>query len=235
MWTTLSFFVFNPVYLLFVMLPGLLLAMWAQAKVKSAYHKASQIAARSGRTGAQAAAEIMQASGLGDVRIEQTSGWLSDHYDPRHRVLRLSPQVYGGRSLASLGIAAHEAGHALQHAQGYAPLALRNAMVPMASVGSSLSYILVIAGLFFNMAGLMLAGIVFFGAVVLFQVVNLPCEFNASSRAREQLLSMGLITAQEDGSVSKVLNAAAMTYIAAVITSLLNLMYYVMLFLGRRD
>lgn len=231
----LGFFVFDMNYLLFVMLPGLLLALWAQAKVKSAYARASKVPAASGVTGAQAAARIMRAHGIDDVAIEPVRGWLSDHYDPRSRTLRLSPEVYQGRSLASLGIAAHEAGHALQHAHGYAPLTWRNALVPAASIGSGLSYIVLIAGLLLSMSGLVLTGIVLFSLVVLFQLVNLPCEYNASSRARQQLMELGLVTSQEDGQVKGVLDAAALTYVAALISSALTLLYYIMLFAGSRD
>ncbi|MBI1370376.1 MAG: zinc metallopeptidase [Planctomycetes bacterium] len=225
-------FYFDQVYLMY-MIPGLLLAMWAQAKVRHAYAAASEIRPASGLTGAQAAEAICREVGMSDVRIEQVNGWLSDHYDPRHKVLRLSPEVYNGRSLAALGIAAHEAGHAVQDAVGYFPLRLRNGLVPMASLGSGLSYIVIIAGVIFNMMHLMLAGVILFGLTVVFQLVNLPCEFNASSRARELLLTLGLVRQDEDRHVKRVLDAAAMTYVAALVTSLLTLMYYVSIFTRR--
>jgi len=228
-------FFFDPVYLLFVFLPGLLLGLWAQAKVKKAYHEASKQQARSGLTGAQAAAEILQADGIDDVKIEQSRGWLSDHYDPRHRVLRLSPDVYSGRNLAALGIAAHEAGHAIQHARNYAPLTARNAIVPFAGIGTNLGIILVIAGLFLQMFSLAIVGVALFALTVVFQLVNLPCEFNASSRARERLLALGMVSEVEDGTVKKVLNAAALTYVAALITAVLNLLYYLMIALSARE
>jgi hypothetical protein len=231
----LGFIIFDPMYILLVMLPGLAIGLWAQAKVRGAYAQASKMRAQTGYSGADAAREILSANGISDVRVEQTQGWLSDHYDPRSRVLRLSPQVFSGRSLAALGIAAHEAGHAIQHARNYAPLTLRNSAVPMASIGSWLSFPLVFLGLLINMSGLMLLGILLFGGVVLFQMINLPCEYNASSRAREQLLDLGLVSSAEDATVRKVLNAAALTYVAAVVTALLNLMYYVMLFMGGRE
>lgn len=231
---TLGFIVFDPIYLLLVMLPSLLLAGWAQWRVKSAYAKASQIPVRSGMSGAQVAAEICLRNGLDHIKIEQTEGWLCDHYDPRSKVVRLSPEVYQGRSLAAMGIAAHEVGHALQDAQGYGPLVLRNGMVPMASIGSWLSYIVIIGGFILASSGLVLAGIIIFSALILFQVMNLPCEFNASSRAREQLLDLGIVTQQEDGTVKQVLSAAAMTYVAALVSSLLTLLYYIMIFSSMR-
>ncbi len=253
--TTLGFFMmFDPMYLIMVFLPGLVLGMWAQSKVKSAYAKASKVRSASGLNGAQAAKEIMQADGIDDVTIEQTRGWLSDHYDPRKKVLRLSPEVYSGSSLASLGIAAHEAGHALQHAKQYTPLVLRNAIVPMASIGTNLGMWLVIGGLFLNYMlagpadpnaaggdsgfnfgfGLAVTGLLLFGSTVLFQLVNLPVEFDASKRARQRLLDLGMVTQTEDGTVGKVLNAAALTYVAALVTAILNMLYLLMLVLGSR-
>ncbi len=223
------------IYLLFVMAPSLLIAMWAQAKVKSAYGRASKMKARSGSSGAEAAREILHYAGVEGVSIERTQGWLSDHYDPSRRVLRLSPDVYEGRSLASLGIAAHEAGHALQHARNYAPLALRNAIVPAASIGSYLSFILIIVGLVIGMTGLAWLGVGAFAAVVLFQFVNLPCEFNASARARALLTDHGLVTDTEDKEVKRVLDAAALTYVAALVGALLQLAYYALLVAGIRD
>ncbi|MBI3469662.1 MAG: zinc metallopeptidase [Planctomycetes bacterium] len=234
---------FDPMYFLFVA-PAILLALWAQAKVKWAYAMASQILSSSGHTGASAARRVLEHGGIYDVGIEQSSGFLSDHYDPRQRVLRLSPEVYHGRSLASLGIAAHEAGHALQHSHGYAPLAIRNGLVPLASVGSNLSMILIMIGLFLDYFhsllgwNLLLLGIGLFSVTVFFQVVNLPVEFNASSRARESLLALGLVDSDEDRVVKKVLSAAAMTYVAATITAILTLLYYLFragLLGGRRD
>lgn len=226
---------FDPVYIMMVMIPGLLLGMWAQARVHNAYAKASKIRPASGLSGAEAAQVICREAGMSDVRIEPVQGWLSDHYDPRHKVLRLSPDVYNGRSLAALGIAAHEAGHAIQDAVGYGPLRLRGAMVPMASIGSGLSYLVIFAGFFLNITNLILVGVILFSGVVAFQLVNLPCEFNASSRARQMLLTLGLVRPEEDRAVKSVLGAAAMTYVAATITSVMTLLYYIMLFTGRRD
>lgn len=229
------FALLDPTFLLFVFLPSMVLAGIAQAKVKSAYAKASKVAAHSGMTGADAAQEILRAEGITDVKIETVQGWLSDHYDPRHKTLRLSPQVHNGRSLAALGIAAHEVGHAIQHADSYGPLVIRNGLVPIAGIGSNLSFILIIGGLLLNLSGLATVGLVLFGATVAFQLVNLPVEFNASSRARERLQTLGMVSGQEDAAVGKVLNAAAMTYVAATITAILHLLYFVMLVAGARD
>ena len=228
-------FIFDMNYILWVLIPGMLLSGWATWRVKRAYHRAAEIPAASGVTGAQAAAKIMLDAGMDHVAIEQTQGWLSDHYDPSQKVLRLSPDVYHGRSLAALGIAAHEAGHALQDARNYAPLVIRNAIVPMASIGSNLSYIVLIAGVLLQAASLVLVGVALFAGVVVFQLINLPCEFNASSRARQELQTLGLVTGQEDGEVKRVLNAAAMTYVAGVITSVMTLLYYIMLFAGGEE
>ncbi len=233
-------FIFDPTYWLYIA-PAILLALWAQFKVKSAYSQTSRYAARSGLSGAEAAQRILNVHGIVDVAIEPVRSFLGDHYDPRHRVLRLSPDVYHGRSLASLGIAAHEVGHAIQHADGYAPLALRSALVPMASVGSNLAVLLIILG--FVLGGMQAAlgqpvaliGLGLFGVVVLFQIVNLPVEFNASTRARQILLTNGMITAEEDPMVGKVLNAAAMTYVAATLTAVMQLIYWASLVMGRRD
>jgi len=227
---------FDPYYLLF-MVPGVLLGLWAQAKVSSAFSHGRQIAPRSRMSGAEAAAQILRNHGLDDVGIEESHGFLSDHYDPRERVLRLSPDVYHGRSLASVGVAAHEAGHALQQALHYAPLKIRNSIVPLASVGGNLVWILLIAGVLMQSFGMITAGIALFSTVVLFQIVNLPVEFNASSRARAALLSSGVVTQEEDPIVGKVLNAAAMTYVAATITAVLQLLYFILRYgsMGRRD
>ncbi len=219
------FMFFDPLYLLFL-LPGIALAGWASISVKSAISRASKIRPSSGMSGAEAAARILQGGGLHHVGIEQAQGFLGDHYDPRHKVLRLTPAIYQGRTLAAVGIAAHEAGHALQDAQAYAPLALRNSLVPMASVGGNLSWLLLIAGLFLHSTGLILGGIVLFSITVLFQIINLPVEFNASTRARAVLVDHGIVMRNELAPVSKVLNAAAMTYVAATITAILQLLYF---------
>jgi Zn-dependent membrane protease YugP len=216
---------FDPMYFLFLA-PGLLLALWAQIRIQSAYHEGSQHRSPSGITGAQAAAEVMGAEGIADVRIEPVPGQLTDHYDPAHKVLRLSEGVYATSSLAAMGVAAHEAGHAVQHARGYAPLAVRNLIVPVASFGSSAAWIVFAIGLVFRSFGLVMVGIILFSAVVVFQLVNLPVEFDASARARRALLTTGLIRPEQDQVVGRVLNAAAWTYVAATLTSILTLLYF---------
>ncbi len=218
---------FDPLYLLF-MLPGMLLAGWAQMRVRSSYEEGSKIRSSSGVTGAQAAQEVMRASGVGGVAIKPVQGFLSDHYNPTEKVLALSPGVYGSPSLSALGIAAHEAGHALQDAYRYGPLALRNFLVPAASLGSNAAWFVMIGGLILRSSGLLYVGIGLFSAVVLFQLVNLPVEFDASRRARAELLRTGLITQAEDPVVAKVLNAAALTYVAATLSSVLTLVYFLL-------
>ncbi len=198
----------------------------AQYRVKSAYARASQIAPRSGMSGAEAADAMLHAAGVDGVRIEPVEGFLSDHYVPGQGILRLSPGVYAQRSLAAVGIAAHEAGHAIQDAHRYPLLSMRNVLVPAASVGSSFAWIAIFAGLMLSWTGLTYIGIGLFALVVLFQVVNLPVEFDASRRARVALVDGGLITAEEDVEVGRVLNAAAWTYVAATLTSVLILLYY---------
>lgn len=225
---------FDPLYLI-MLAPAMLLAMWAQWRVKSAYAQAAQMPVASGISGAETAHMIMEANGVRDVGLEMGEGMLSDHYDPRHKVVRLSPEVYQGRSIAALGIAAHEIGHVMQEKAGYAPLAIRNGIVPMAAVGGP------IAGFVF-MAGLMLSGgkgtpigtYMMYGAIglfsifVLFQLINLPVEFDASRRAKQWLTSSGLVTEQERPYVNKVLNAAAWTYVAATLSAVLTLAYYIL-------
>jgi Zn-dependent membrane protease YugP len=217
---------FDPLYFL-IIAPGMLLAMWAQWRVQSAFASGSQVASRAGITGAEAAAAVMDSEGVHGVGIEPIGGSLSDHYDPRHKVLRLSEPVYSSTSLAALGVAAHEAGHAIQDAHRYSPLVVRNFMVPAASFGSNAAWIVIMVGLFLSSFKLMLIGMALFSAVVLFQLVNLPVEFDASRRARVALQMTGLVDAEEDRVVGKVLNAAALTYVAATLTSVLTLLYYV--------
>jgi Zn-dependent membrane protease YugP len=216
---------FDPLYFLFLA-PGILLAIWAQIRVKSAYHQASEFAPTSGLSGAQAAHAMLESAGVGGVGIEPVEGFLADHYDPRDKVLRLSPGVYQARTLAALGIAAHEAGHAIQDATHYGPLKLRNSLVPLASIGSNMAWIVIFVGFAMQLFGLIMAGIVIFSFTVLFQLVNLPVEFDASRRARIALVEGGLVTPEEDQVVAKVLNAAAWTYVAATLTSVLTLLYF---------
>lgn len=224
--------IFDPLY--FIMIgPAFLLAMWAQMKVKSTYHTASRMPAP--LSGAAAARHILNSAGLQNIDIEQVQGFLSDHYDPRHKVLRLSPDVYQGRSLAAVGIAAHEAGHAIQDARSYAPLVIRNAVVPLAGIGSNAGIWMFIIGMMIDMTGLAWAGVGLFSVVVFFQLVNLPVEFNASTRAKEQLVSLGIIDQQGLVVVNKVLSAAAMTYVAATLQAVLTLLYFVLRLSGRRS
>lgn len=222
--------IFDPMYFVFV-LPAFLLGLWAQLRIQIAYGAAQQMAAP--LSGAAAARHILDSAGLHDVGIEQTPGHLSDHYDPSEKVLRLSPEVYQSRSLAAVGIAAHEAGHAIQDAAGYAPLVIRNAVVPLAGFGSSAGVIMIIVGAILGMvAWLIWLGIALFGAVVFFQVVNLPVEFNASRRAKDQLVQLGIVNAEELRYVNKVLDAAALTYVAATLQALFTLLYYIWRFGG---
>lgn len=217
--------IFDPLYIL-LLAPALILAGVAQMRVRSAYQKASRMPASSGLTGAQAARMLLDRDGLQGVGIEESHGMLSDHYDPRAKVLRLSQDVYHGRSLAALGIAAHEAGHALQDHHGYAPLRIRNGIVPLASIGGNGAMILFMIGLVLNFAGLIYIAIALFSGVVLFQLVNLPVEFDASARAKRLLAGTGMIAGPEEGEVRKVLSAAALTYVAATLSAILTLAYF---------
>jgi len=217
---------FDPMYFLFLA-PGILLALWAQSRISRAYNEASRIPSASGLTGAEAAAALMRAAGVGGVEIETVPGQMTDHYSPGEKVLRLSPDVYGGQSLAALGIAAHEAGHAIQDKERYGALVVRNLMVPMASFGSSSAWIFIVLGFALKWAGLIYIGIAVFGVAVLFQIINLPVEFDASRRARRQLVAAGIVSPQEEEEIGRVLNAAAMTYVAATLTAILTLLYFI--------
>lgn len=216
--------------LLIVTAPALLLMLWAQSRIHSTYKKAMRI--RAPLSGAAAAQHILQSSGINDVRIEPTRGFLSDHYDPRHKVLRLSPEVYQSQSAAAVGIAAHEAGHAIQDAHRYLPLVVRNAAVPAAQVGPTVSIVLLILGLIMSSQPLVWLGILAFGGIVFFQVVNLPVEFDASNRAKQLLGELGIVDDEGAAAVRSVLNAAAWTYVAATLQSILTMLYYVMRFTG---
>ena len=223
---------FDPVYFLFLA-PAMLLAMFAQYRVRSTYAEGQQ--QPSPMSGAAAARYVLDSAGLQEVGIEQIPGELTDHYDPRDKVLRLSAEVYSARSLAAVGIAAHEAGHAIQDATRYAPLVIRNLAVPAASFGSNFSWILLMAGFMLGSVGLIYGGIALFGAVVFFQLINLPVEFNASSRAKAELVSLGVIDNEQRYYVDKVLNAAALTYVAATLQSVLTLLYFLMRASHHRD
>jgi uncharacterized protein len=228
---------FDPLYWTLIG-PGLLLALYASIKVKSAFARASQIGTQKGWTGREVAEALLRNEGIYNVAVEPVNSYLGDHYDPYHKVLRLSPDVYNGRSVAAAGVAAHEAGHALQDAQGYRALSLRNSIVPVANFGSSFSFIVLIIGLSLAMKTLVILGCALFTMVVLFQLINLPVEFNASKRAKQALVANGMVTEAEEREVSRVLNAAAMTYVAATLTAILTLVYYLMkagLLGGRRD
>lgn len=219
-------------YLIFA-IPPLVLAAIARNLLTSRYSEACQVPARI--TGAAAARAILDSAGLRSVTIERIPGTLSDHYDPRAKVLRLSENSYNGRNLAALSVAAHEAGHALQDAQNYKPLLIRQAAVPLASFGANSAMALLILGVIMNIFSLILAGVVCFGFITFLQIINLPVEFNASSRAKRQLEVLGIITPNEAPIVQSMLSAAALTYVAAMIASLLQFIYYAIRFLGASD
>ena len=225
-------FFFNPYYLLF-MAPAIILMVAVQLYVNSAYKKWGQVPTRSGMSGAEAAQRLIRSGSLYDVNIEGVSGRLSDHYDPRKKTLRLSQGVYEGRSVASLAITAHELGHAMQDREDYFPLRLRSALVPAVNIGSYLGWILIIIGIFLKMTGLAWLGVAVFAGGALFALATLPVELNASARAKRLLVESGIIVGQdEQRGVNNVLNAAALTYVAALVTAVLQLFYYVTLVLG---
>ncbi|MCA9218449.1 MAG: zinc metallopeptidase [Planctomycetales bacterium] len=228
--------IFDPTYILMVVLPGLLISGGASLLVRSAFNRYSKIANGRGYTGAQAAQVLLERAGIHDVAVVQTNGYLSDHYNPATKRLALSEGVYSARSIAAVGIACHEAGHAIQHANHYAPLWIRSALVPIAGIGSSLGYIVMAVGLMIS-PFVVMAGAVLFGAVLLFQLVTLPVEFDASSRAKRLIVEAGIISPQERVGVDRVLNAAALTYVAAVVSTLLTLLYFLLRsgLLGGRD
>lgn len=228
---------FNPLYFIFA-LPALILGLWAQMRVRSAFNKYSRVRSGTGTTGAQAARRILDANGLRNVDIERVSGFLSDHYDPRSKTLRLSPQVFDTPSLAAVGVAAHEAGHAIQDQKNYAPLKVRSLMVPSVQIGSWLGPIVFFVG--FLMSGavgnsIAWLGLILFGLTALFAVVTLPVEFDASRRAKQLLVTEGVLTSQEIGGVNRVLDAAALTYVAAALQAIMTLLYYAFLLMGRRE
>ena len=227
---------FDPTYILIII--AAIISLIAQWRVNSAFSKYSRVASMSGMTGAQAARMILQSNGINDVSVQRISGKLTDHYNPSTKVLNLSESVYGSTSVAAIGVAAHECGHAIQHARGYFPLSLRTALVPVANIGSQLSWVFIIVGaiLSFNQT-LITIGIIMFSAAVLFPLVTLPVEFNASARALEQLESNGILYRDEVSQTRKVLSAAALTYVAAAATAILQLLRLIILFgrRGRRD
>ena len=230
------FYYLDPTYMLVII--GAVICLIASARVNSTYSKYSQVRSFSGMTGCQAAQKILYHAGIYDVRVEHISGKLSDHYDPRNKVLRLSDSTYSSPSVAAVGVAAHECGHAIQHARGYAPLNLRSALVPVANFGSTIAWPLIILGLFFNgksSSMLITIGILAFSLAVLFQLVTLPVEFNASRRALTLLGDTGILTSDELPMTRKVLSAAALTYVASAASAILQLLRIILLFGNRRD
>ncbi|WP_280768204.1 zinc metallopeptidase [Salipaludibacillus daqingensis] len=208
----------------------LIIPFWASSKVKSTYRKYSQIASSSGMTGAEVARKILNDNGLFDVVVEPVKGQLTDHYDPRKKVVRLSEHNYYGNSVAGAAVAAHEVGHAMQDAEGYSFLRFRHSLVPVANFGSNTSIFLIIGGMLLSMSGMVLAGIIFMSFAVLFQLVTLPVEFNASSRAMEQVVSVGVIRNDEERETKKVLDAAALTYVAAALVAVAELIRFIMMY-----
>ncbi|GBF76128.1 zinc metallopeptidase [Paenibacillus sp. 598K] len=224
---------FHPMDFLILIAFGI--SLWAQFRVKSTFNTWTQVPISSGMTGYQAARQMLDNNGLYDVQIEPVQGRLTDHYDPIHRVVRLSEPVYYESSVSAVSVACHEVGHAIQHANSYPMLVLRHKMFPVVNLVSGIAPLLLLAGFFLQISGLIGIGIVFFSAAVLFQLVTLPVEFNASSRARDLMISEGFIRSDEEGGVAKVLNAAALTYVAAALISLLELLKFIMIFANSRE
>jgi uncharacterized protein len=223
---------FDPTFI--ILIPAILFAAYAQSKINSTFNTYLRVRNSNGYTGYQVARTILDNHGLQSIPIELIQGHLTDHYDPRKRILRLSNAVYNGDSLASVGVAAHECGHAVQHQEAYVPLTVRNTIAPIASIGSQLSWILVLAGFFFGFTGLIDLGIMFFSVAVVFQLITLPVEYNASDRAIAMLTEYNLVPANEVGPAKKVLSAAALTYLAATIVAVMQLVRLLLL-RGRRD
>lgn len=224
----------DPTYILVII--GVILCMAASANVNSTYNKYSRYRTQSGITGAQAAQRLLQSQGIYDVRVEHVSGSLTDHYDPRTKVVRLSDAVYNATSVAAIGVAAHECGHAMQHANGYLPLTIRGSLVPVANLGSAISWPLIIIGLLLGRGSFLIQlGIILFCAVVLFQLVTLPVEFNASARGLRLLENNGILYGEELKASTKVLRAAALTYVAGAASSILQLLRLLILFGNRND
>lgn len=224
---------YDPTYILIVI--SVIISIIAQVRVNATFNKYAHVAGSSGMTGAQAADRILRSQGIHDVTIRRVRGSLTDHYDPRNKTLNLSDSVYGAASIAAVGVAAHECGHAIQHAKGYAPLQLRSALVPVANLGSKLSWLFIMAGIIFSFNHtLLVIGILMFSVAVLFQLVTLPVEFNASSRALQLLESNGILYQNEVAMTKKVLSAAALTYVAAAATAVLQLLRLILRFGGDR-
>lgn len=226
------FYRIDPTYLLVIL--GAVICMIASANVNHSFRKYSRYVCRRGITGAQAADQILRSAGIHDVRIEHISGNLTDHYDPRHKVLRLSDGVYGSNSIAAVGVAAHECGHAIQHHRGYIPIRIRSAIVPLVNLGSKLAWPVIFLGLILGSFGMLNIGILLFSLTLLFQVVTLPVEFNASGRALKILDASGMLYEEEVKGARRILRAAALTYVTAAVSTLLQLVRLVLLF-GRRN
>jgi Zn-dependent membrane protease YugP len=215
------FSIFDPTMI--ILIPAMIISFWAQSKINSTYSKYSQVRTMNGYTGKEIARMMLDEAGLNDVRIEVIDSRLGDHYDPSSRILRLSPEVYSGGSISSAGIAAHEVGHAIQHKERYMPLTIRNSIVPVVNFGSGISWILFFIGILLSIKGLTLLGIILFSTVVIFQLITLPVEFDASTRALNILKSRGILYGDETRNAQKVLDAAAMTYVAATLMAVSNL------------
>lgn len=213
--------IFDPTMI--ILIPAIIISFWAQSKISSTYNKYSQVRTMNGYTGKEVARMMLDDAGLYDVRIEVINSKLGDHYDPSSRILRLSPEVYSGGSISSAGIAAHEVGHAIQHKERYAPLTIRNSIVPVVNFGSGISWILFFIGILLGFKGLTWIGIILFSSVVIFQLITLPVEFDASTRALNILKSRGILYGDETKNAQKVLDAAAMTYVAATLMAVSNL------------
>lgn len=223
--------VFDPMFFLFA-IPGLLLGIYAQMKLSGTYNRYVRQGIASGMSGAEAAREILDRAGMHNMPVNMVHGHLTDHYDPLKKALFLSQENYHGRSIAAVGVAAHEAGHALQHQAAYAPLKLRMALVPLTGIATQATFFLFILYMVIGAVGFALAGVIIYGILAFFQLVTLPVEWDASRRAKQQLLSMGIVQREEAGAVSKVLSAAGLTYVAAMVTSLMQLLYFVSILRG---
>ncbi|MGN1060034.1 MAG: zinc metallopeptidase [Clostridia bacterium] len=230
----MPFFYYDSYYLVLVV-PALLIALFAQFKVKSTFSRYASVHSRRGKTAAQIARQILDENALSGVAVERVGGSLTDHYDPRANVIRLSDSVYDSTSVASIGVAAHEAGHAVQHAVGYMPIRLRNAVLPVANIGSALAMPIILIGLIMSLEPLVTAGILLFSALVLFQLITLPVEFNASRRAIKTLRADRVLDDGELSGAKKVLSAAAMTYVASTLVAVMQLLRLVLLSNRRRD
>ena len=228
------FFYYDYTYWM-MLLPVLLITIYAQAKVSSNFNRYSRITNRRHLTGAQAAEAVLRQHGIYDVQIERVAGKLTDHYDPRTNVIRLSQSVYDSPTIAAVGVAAHEAGHAVQYAVGYGPIRVRSALIPVTQIGSQFGVILLFLGILMSFEPLFLAGIILFGATTVFQLVTLPVEYNASHRAIETIEGAHLLDDEEIAGAKKVLSAAALTYVAALLTSIVQLLRFILLFAGRSD